>query len=340
MKALNQFIYLFLLSIFLTACGGGGSSSGGGANNAEEPIIGEPLTITINPAALKQAPAKQPTLTVAEVSDGDTVTLHSKSTGVINDNGGGIYLYYDKDTDVDLSDVLIHLSTTQGSITLVGGFYCDMALSSNDAVFGIPLYKGPEGSNCIFTIVGDNRRYIDAAAEPQDFTLVVTTLNRETLGMSKDEYVIQLDSTFWYDYETTTYDNEGNEIERKSSYAPDNYSPQYIVNFKKGYLRTTDGEKHPFIAADDDSKTFTVEVRTTSEYNDSQTKREREHIYTYDLTIDEDTAKITGTVYYTAFSTEISTRTGQELTRIIEAEIRDKEAKPLNLSDNLNKVLF
>lgn len=339
MKALNQFICLCLLSIFITACGGGGSGSESesGGNNAEEPIIGEPLTITINPAALKQVPAKQPTLEVAEVYDGDTIPLHSISTGVINDNGGGIYLYYYKDADVDLRDLLIYSSTAEGSIILfVGGFYCEMVLSGNNAVFGIPFYKGPEGSHCSFNIVGDNRRYIDEVAEPQDFTLVVTTLNRETLGMSKDEYVIQLDSTFWYDYETTTYDNEGNEIERKSSYAPDNYSPQYIVNFKKGYLRTTDGEKHPFIAADDDSKTFTVEVRTTSEYNDSQTKKEREYAYTYHLTIDEDTAEITGTVYYTASSTEISTRTGQKLTRILEAEIQDKEAKPLKPS----KVLF
>src|SRR5690554_5314139 len=293
-QSIKRVVLLCFLSVLLTACGGGGSSSGGaagdngshgnGSQNGVDEICqqldaecedstddedsgsvedddsgkGEPLDVVIDPDALMSVPSKEPELIRADADDwgkAEFQHINSVHTGEITSSVPGPRVFVESakfTADEDLSNVLFYVSSDEGLDFEVQCLSQSITKENDSSVEFIIIEHIAAGETCDITIklYGDKNNY--------PYRLVVTELNRETLGMTADEHFVQLDMltlvrpcTLWeyacYHRLERSKEVKAGEIIRQvdSPEAERPWDDQLFVNFKQGYLRAVSGKRFP-----------------------------------------------------------------------------------------------
>lgn len=184
------------LSVLLTACGGGGSSSGGAVGDNGSHGKGEPLDVVINPGALMSVPSKEPELIRADADDwgkAEFQHINSVHTGEITSSVPGPQVFVESakfTADEDLSNVLFYISSDEGLNFEVKCPSQHINKENRSSMEFIIIEHIAAGDTCNITIklYGDND-----TKDKHPYRLVVTELNRETLGMTADEHLVQID---------------------------------------------------------------------------------------------------------------------------------------------------
>src|SRR5690554_2256356 len=346
-QSIKRVVLLCFLSVLLTACGGGGSSSGGAAGdngshgnrsqNGVDEICqqldaecedstddedsgsvedddsgkGEPLDVVIDPDALMSVPSKEPELIRADADDwgkAEFQHINSVHTGEITSSVPGPRVFVESakfTADEDLSNVLFYVSSDEGLDFEVQCLSQSITKENDSSVEFIIIEQIYAGEICDIRIslYGDKDSY--------PYRLVVAELNRETLGMTADEHLVQLDMltlvrpcTLW----DPCYHRLEKVQEFEAGVAGDRngetlaaarpWNDQLFVNFKQGYLKTVDGIKLPFIEVNSSHERFTAEKREQYQKDDTEGMAANEEKTTYSLFVKPGTAEIEGTFSY------------------------------------------
>ncbi len=311
-QSINRVVLLCFLSVLLTACGGGGSSAGSGANNnSEDNGHGEPLDVVINPGALMSVPSKEPELIRADADDwgkAEFQHINSVHTGEITSSVPGPQVFVETakfTADEDLNHVLFYVSSDEGLDFEVQCLSQSITKENDSSVEFIIIEHIAAGETCDIKIslYGDKNSY--------PYRLVVTELNRETLGMTADEHLAQLNMltlarpcTLWeyacYHRLERSKEVKAGEIIRQvdSPEAERPWDDQLFVNFKQGYLKTADGIKLPFIEVNSSHESFIAEKREQYQKDDEEGWAANEEKTTYNLFVKPNTVEIEGTFSY------------------------------------------
>lgn len=314
LKKCPSIVALLLVSLCLTACGGSSSSN----NNSEGTVVGKPLDITINSETLMPVLAKQPELTRAIVEDDGWITFEE-----INSDYDGIIKVEEKaygmltrsavfrNTTADtLTHVLFYASTKNEMKFEVVCGYSRRFYQYNDSNKEFVIVERIEPGEQCAVWISVSRSKEDQTDEP--YHLVITELNQETLGMSQDEYLLQLDVDSAFLASMCPWANhcyklleEYKEVEAGEVIRQGNdeavarpWDGRVFVNFKQGYLKTVDGVKLPFIEANNSHDSFTAELLYEDSQDDQDGKAEAQERTSYSLLINPELAEVSGTFSY------------------------------------------
>lgn len=187
-----------LLTSILAACGGEDANPGIG--------VGDGL----------RGLANEPTLTTATGSD---LSLNTQATGSIVEGSDDTYIF----TATETGDVLVVLTSSVRDLDL--------------SVSGMGVYEASESDDSFeqvyFTATANQEYRIDVESFYGDgsYTLKVVTPNRESMGLTSDEYLVRVNargsescSSYTYNYDDSYY---------------------FVVNWEQGYL-LIDGERENF----------------------------------------------------------------------------------------------
>src|SRR5690554_2913741 len=310
-QSINRVVLLCFLSVLLTACGGGGSSAGSGASsNSEDSGHGEPLDVVIDPDALMSVPSKEPELIRADADDwgkAEFQHINSVHTGEITSSVPGPQVFVESakfTADEDLNHVLFYVSSDEGLNFEVKCPSQHINKENRSSMEFIIIKQITAGETCDIRIslYGDKDSY--------PYRLVVAELNRETLGMTADEHLVQLDMltlvrpcTLWdpcYHRLEKFKEVEAGKIIRQGDNlaAARPWNDQLFVNFKQGYLKTVDGIKLPFTEVNSSHGSFTAEKHEQYQKDDAKGMAANEERTTYRLLVNPITAEISGTFSY------------------------------------------
>lgn len=261
-------ILVTLLSLGLIACGGESKK-----NNNNDSTFGE------FSSGIKGV-EEQPSLTSADVAEGDSLTLNTINHGNI-EHYSFVPLNFTLEQD---TQVALVLSSEDEDLNLTVSGY-DLGLdSSHDGSNELIVFNALAGELYSIEIDSESASY-EPITGNSNFQLKFVEANRNSAGLSADEYLVSL---FFIG---TSYCSEDGEPEVESNFSG---SSLYIINWKAEYLSDSDGSSRESFDSVIDN-VFTISINRIEVDEDRQVTNQSTVTYNTNFM----TGEITGSASWT-----------------------------------------